>query len=533
MGSLQRVVSDLDDDISRALSEKSTLFLITADAMNVAAAEFVQMSKGAASAWEKSLNTERTQRIRLEETVEALAHQQNQLERGSLSEKTPDNFPQANEIQSYAEDDMTDSEDEFHDCESDGQSLPPPKNEMKAEAAQNGEGESPRRKRRSVIPDKPEHPLNLWSIMRSCIGKDLSKIPMPVNFNEPLSMLQRITEDFEYYKILDKAAAAGTTEEQVALVAAFSVSSYASTLIRTTKPFNPLLGETYELDREDESGLRLIVEQVSHHPPAAAFHAISTRNGGWELWGELTVTSKFRGKYLSVTPLGSIQVKFNKNGQHYHWKRVTTTVHNIIVGKLWIEQSGEYDVASSVTPHKCHLKYHPYSYFSRDPARRVTGVVQDESGHPKMQIVGTWDEKLDCSNISKVIDANAHKFEVKNTRSLWKKNPLPKGAEKRYHFSDFTITLNEEEPNTAPTDSRLRKDQRLMEETKWDEANTEKQRLEQAQRETRKLRVEPWEPTWFEQRIDPVSGDKMHFYRGTYWSAKEKQEWSKCPVIFD
>ena len=74
-------------------------------------------------------------------------------------------------------------------------------------------------------------------------------------------MLQRITEDFEYYKILDKAAAAATTEEQVALVAAFSVSSYASTLIRTTKPFNPLLGETYELDRVDEMGLRLIVEQ--------------------------------------------------------------------------------------------------------------------------------------------------------------------------------------------------------------------------------------------------------------------------------
>ena len=84
---------------------------------------------------------------------------------------------------------------------------------------------------------------------------------MPVNFNEPLSMLQRITEDFEYYKILDAAAVAKSTEEQVALVAAFSVSSYASTLIRTTKPFNPLLGETYELDRVEEMGLRLIVEQ--------------------------------------------------------------------------------------------------------------------------------------------------------------------------------------------------------------------------------------------------------------------------------
>ena len=34
------------------------------------------------------------------------------------------------DYESYAEDDMTDSEDEFHDCESDGQSLPPPKNEV-------------------------------------------------------------------------------------------------------------------------------------------------------------------------------------------------------------------------------------------------------------------------------------------------------------------------------------------------------------------------------------------------------------------
>lgn len=47
------------------------------------------------------------------------------------------------------------------------------------------------RKRRVRVPDKPNHPLNLWSIMKNCIGKDLSKIPMPVNFNEPLSMLQR------------------------------------------------------------------------------------------------------------------------------------------------------------------------------------------------------------------------------------------------------------------------------------------------------------------------------------------------------
>lgn len=63
-----------------------------------------------------------------------------------------------------------------------------------------------KRQRRTRVPDKPNYPLNLWSIMKNCIGKDLSKIPMPVNFSEPLSMLQRLTEDYEYADILDVAA---------------------------------------------------------------------------------------------------------------------------------------------------------------------------------------------------------------------------------------------------------------------------------------------------------------------------------------
>lgn len=35
-------------------------------------------------------------------------------------------------------------------------------------------------KRRCRIPDKPNHSMHIWSILKNCIGKDLSKIPMPV-----------------------------------------------------------------------------------------------------------------------------------------------------------------------------------------------------------------------------------------------------------------------------------------------------------------------------------------------------------------
>lgn len=37
------------------------------------------------------------------------------------------------------------------------------------------------RRRRTAIPERPNYSLNLWSIMKNCIGKDLSRIPMPVS----------------------------------------------------------------------------------------------------------------------------------------------------------------------------------------------------------------------------------------------------------------------------------------------------------------------------------------------------------------
>ena len=124
--------------------------------------------------------------------------------------------------------------------------------------------------RRKEVPLRPNYSINLWSIMKNCIGKDLSKIPIPVNFSEPLSMLQRITEELEYSDLLDKASQCDDQWEQMAYVAAFTVTAYSTTATRTNKPFNPLLNETFECDRLDDYGWRSMAEQVSHHPPGVA-----------------------------------------------------------------------------------------------------------------------------------------------------------------------------------------------------------------------------------------------------------------------
>lgn len=38
------------------------------------------------------------------------------------------------------------------------------------------------KKRRTFIPERIQGSINLWSIMRNCIGKELTKIPMPVSW---------------------------------------------------------------------------------------------------------------------------------------------------------------------------------------------------------------------------------------------------------------------------------------------------------------------------------------------------------------
>ena len=65
-----------------------------------------------------------------------------------------------------------------------------------------------------------------------------------------------------YAELLEQAAKCSSSVERMAYVAAFTVSSYADATLRVGKPFNPLLGETFECDRRAEFGWRSFCEQV-------------------------------------------------------------------------------------------------------------------------------------------------------------------------------------------------------------------------------------------------------------------------------
>jgi hypothetical protein len=160
-----------------------------------------------------------------------------------------------------------------------------------------------------------------------------------------------------------------------------------------------------------------------------------------------------------------------------------------------------------------------------------------------------------------------------------------------YNFTELAVQLNEPEEGVAPTDTRLRPDQRLMEVAKWDEANEEKIRLEDKQRTLRKKREAEYaikhpsmdesslansqtsfflanstsgaaaknsnnsngddmddisvnnlvpqagashnpDPAWFKKTVDPYTNQPIHLFKNDYWECKANKDWSRCPDLF-
>lgn len=120
---------------------------------------------------------------------------------------------------------------------------------------------------------------------------------------------------------------------------------------------------------------------------------------------------------------------------------------------------------------------------------------------------------------------------------LWKINNPPPNHEKYYGFSEFTIHLNELtkglDQKLPKTDTRFRPDQTLFERGKVEDADKEKLRVEQRQRDLRKAmegRGEQWEVRWFEKKPDPHSDDpegQTWIYKGGYWETRETGQWNE------
>uniref|UniRef100_A0A4W3I0D5 Oxysterol-binding protein n=1 Tax=Callorhinchus milii TaxID=7868 RepID=A0A4W3I0D5_CALMI len=370
-----------------------------------------------------------------------------------------------------------------------------------------GEG---RKSARSCLPAPGPNISNisLWNILRNNIGKDLSKVSMPVQLNEPLNTLQRLCEELEYSELLDKASQTLDPFERMVFVAAFAVSAYASTYYRAgSKPFNPVLGETYECVREDK-GFRFIAEQVSHHPPISACNAESKN---FVFWQDVRWKNKFWGKSIEIVPIGTVHVTLPGYGDHYEWSKVTSCIHNILSGQRWIEHYGEILIKnrnSSIC--QCKLTFVKAKYWNSN-VNEVEGTIMDQYGKTVQKLFGKWHEGIYCGS-------------PPSATCIWRPNSVPKEFEQYYGLTKFALELNELHPDLKSslpsTDTRFRPDQRYLEEGNTEAAESQKERIEQLQRERRRILEE---------------NNMIHQARTeTYWELRKDPGFDKleCPLLW-
>jgi oxysterol-binding protein-related protein 3/6/7 len=352
--------------------------------------------------------------------------------------------------------------------------------------------------------------VSIASILRKSIGKDSSSRSMPIGINEPLSALQRMCEELEYCELLDKAwQASNDPALRVALIAAFAVSSYSSMAFRAErKPFNPMLGETFEWTDGD---LRFIGEKVSHRPiTVLACHA--ERLGKWKWWQDQAVKNKNWGKSIEYIPSGTISVQFD-DGSCFEWSKVISCLRNIWSSDKTIENYGDMIVKGG--DYTAVVNFKSSSFFGGSSENQVAGYIIDANEVKVASLRGRWDDHL-------ILERNGD-----DMRMLWKANPLPPSARDYFLFSYFALRLNaeltpEEEKLIPFTDSRRRPDQRLLEYGRLDEAEAEKSRIEDIQRKRRAKMEEAgqeWKPAWFSSKTKP-DGSIYYEFTNRYWEEK-------------
>jgi len=318
---------------------------------------------------------------------------------------------------------------------------------------------------------------------------------------EPLTDIQAAAEDFRYAKhFLNKMASVEDPMERMTLLCGFIVSGYSGMAERRRKPFNPLLGETYDYISED--GWRYHGEKVSLSPSIAASHA---EGPGWELFQAFLAKMSFTLNSVSVASVLPERLKLD-NGDEYSWFRATATIQNARAEAKYrrVLYGGDIIIKSN-TGVQGKLTF----YGNED--NTVTGeIIRTQDSAVLCRLIGAWDKCLE-----RVLPNN-------KVSTIYEAIPPSEHAVNYYGFSDFAMTLNEihdyEHPYLPFTDSRYRPDQRHLE--NGEPMEQLKKKLEQTQAKRAK---QPHTPLWFHKEFDEFTGTSLWHSNKQYWNSKKAQ----------
>jgi len=165
-------------------------------------------------------------------------------------------------------------------------------------------------------------------------------ISLPVRIFEPRSTCERMVDRFSFATtILKKASQLNDPLERFKQVMAFSVSGlYLGT--KQDKPFNPLLGETFQGYFPD--GTEVYVEHTSHNPPIDNFDIIGD---GYRMWGYYLLEGKFNWNFNTLRGEfgGTTYVYFTESQQLISYTQPKFSLGGVLSGDRTLNWEGEFE----------------------------------------------------------------------------------------------------------------------------------------------------------------------------------------------
>lgn len=368
-----------------------------------------------------------------------------------------------------------------------------------------------------TVPTNTEERKGLFSQLSGFIGKDVtSMISLPVWIFEPLSFLQIMCEPMQYAYLLEKANQSQDSAERMAYLVAFIAGGY-SLATRTKKPFNPILGETFEYLNDK---WKFMAEQVSHHPPIGVSEASSD---DFFVHLEMALKTKFKGNSSEVYVDGDSWMELKKTGDKFTWNHLDTCAHNVILGSMWVDHFGTLEVTNTTTNETARIVFTRCGWLGAGRFE-LNGDILDSNGVVKGKVTGKWNETISYIKITN--------GQPEAPIQIWKKEAAPSN---KWNHNDFTTSLNtmsaEYQTMLPPNDSRLRGDRLALEKGDTDLAGKEKQRLEEKQRAERKERETKkieYQPKYF--KCEEANGKKKWLRAADYWAEREERIKTKADV---
>ncbi|XP_072992914.1 oxysterol-binding protein-related protein 3A-like [Typha latifolia] len=355
---------------------------------------------------------------------------------------------------------------------------------------------------------KQEDRDGYWKMMHKYIGADVtSLVTLPVIIFEPMTMLQKMAELMEYCHLLDQADECQDPYMRLVYASSWAISVYYA-YQRTWKPFNPILGETYEMVNHD--GIMFLAEQVSHHPPMSAGHA-ENEHFTYDVSSKLK--TKFLGNSVEVYPVGRTRVTLKRDGVILDLVPPPTKVNNLIFGRTWVDSPGEMIMTNLTTGDKVVLYFQPCGWFGAG-RYEVDGYVYNAAEEPKILMTGKWNESMSCQPC----DKEGEPLPGTEVKEVWRVAATPEND--KYQYTYFAHKINSFD--TAPrkllsSDSRLRPDRYALEKGDMSKAGSEKSSLEEQQRAEKRIREakgHQFAPRWFNltEEITPTPWGDLEVY---------------------